>query len=271
MDGHCETLECLCNSPQRLRILDILNGTEMDVRDLMTALNSPRSTVQHNLSKLEERDWIDTTASGYTATTVGGLLCELFVTTGETADTIQRLAPFFEAIDVPPEVEIGKLTDALMTTPNPTQPNAPTKRLFEAFDGADRVCGFTPVVSGFMVELFCNGDRTIAEHEYIVADEVFDILHEEFPEERIDMSEKDKSVSVTTYLYEGDIPYGLFISEERLVLVAYDETGRLQALVESTNEEAVEWGERMYETYKYESTEPMIDVQPVARDAELID
>lgn len=94
MDERCAAMECLCNSPQRLRILDVLDDTQMDVRDLMEALNSPRSTVQRNLTVLEERDWIEDRCSGYTTTTIGRLLREEFVSMSETTDTIKRMAPF---------------------------------------------------------------------------------------------------------------------------------------------------------------------------------
>lgn len=271
MDELCESLECFCNSPQRLQILGILNGAEMDVRDLMTALDSPRSTVQRNLSKLKKRGWIEETRSGYTTTTVGRLLREVFVTTSETAAAIQRIAPFLEAVDAPPEIEIDQLNDALVTTPGPGQPNAPMTRLFEAFDSTDFVRGFIPVVSCLAVELFRHADRDIVEHEYIVSDAVFNVLREQYPNERIDESGKNQPVHVTIQLYEGNIPYGLFVSEERLVLAAYDEIDRMQALVESTNEVAIEWGERMYETYRRQSTDPDMDIQPAARDAELVD
>ncbi len=46
MNDICEAMECLCNSSQRLRILDMLDEAEMDVRDLMDALGSSRTTVQ---------------------------------------------------------------------------------------------------------------------------------------------------------------------------------------------------------------------------------
>ena len=271
MNELCESLKCLCNSPQRLQILGILNGTEMDVRDLMTTLDSSRSTVQRNLSKLKKQGWIEDTRSGYTTTTVGGLLHRVFVTTNETTAVIQRMAPFFEAVDVPLEIEIDRFNDALVTTPRPGQPNAPMKRLFETFDGADSVRGFIPVVSYLVVELFRRANRDIAEHEYIVSDAVFSALREQNPTEWMDESGKNQSVRVTIQLYKGNIPYGLFISEERLALAAYDEIDRIRALVESTNEEAVEWGECMYETYRHESTDPEMDIQPVARDAELVD
>lgn len=270
MDNLCEFIECLCNSPQRLRMLDILDGTQMDVRELMTALDSSRSSVQRNLTVLKEQGWVEEICSEYTTTTIGGLLYEEFARANEATAAIKRMAPFFEAVDTPPEIDIDQLTDALVTTPDPTQPNAPTKRLYEAFDGADSVRGFVPVVSCFMVELFRDADRTIVEHEYIISPPVFDTLHEQYPDEWMDASGRDHSLRLKIQLYDGDIPYGLFISEGRLALAAYDEVGRMQALVESTTEEAVEWGEQMYETYRCQSEKPERDVPHVTHDAELV-
>lgn len=251
-------------------MLDILDGTQMDVRDLMSTLDSSRSTVQRNLTVLKKQGLVEETCTGYAATTIGGLLREEFARANETTAVIRRMASFFEAVDAPPEIPIGALTDALVTTPDPTQPNAPTKRLYEAFDGADSVRGFVPVVSCFMAELFRNADRTIVEHEYILSPDVFDTLHEQYPDEWLDASGRNHSFRLKIQLYDGDIPYGLFVSEGRLALAAYDEVGRMQALVESTTEEAVEWGERMYETYKSQSAEPGRDVPHVTHDAELV-
>lgn len=270
MDDLRESIECLCNSPQRFRILGILTGTQMDVRDLMSALDCSRSTVQRNLMVLKERGWVEETCSGYLTTTIGELLYEEFGRVNETTTAIKRMAPFFEVVDTPPEIEISLLTDALVTTPDPAQPNAPTKRLFEAFDGGDSVRGFVPVVSCFVVELFRNTDRTIVEHEYIITPDVFDTLYEQYPDEWMGASGRDHSLCLKIQLYDGDIPYGLFISGGRLALVAYNEVGRMQALVESTTEGAVEWGEQMYETYRCQSTEPERDVPHVTHDAELV-
>lgn len=241
----------------------------MDVRDLMARLDSPRSTIQRNLSVLEEQGWVEPTTSGYTTTAVGTFLYEEFVELNETVDTVHRMAPFFEAVDSPPEIDIRTMTDAFVTTPEPGQPNAPTKRLFDAFDGSDFVYGFLPAVSYFIVELFEHKERGIVEHEYIVPDDVFDILDERTPDERAD--EFEKSVRVELRCYEDTIPYGLFVSGGRLVLAAYDGIGRIHALVESTNEAAVEWGERTYDTYRRQSSKPEVDTASTTRDMELVD
>ena len=116
MDDLRETIECLCNSPQRLKILDALDGARMDVREVMAALDSPRSTVQRNLSVLEDRGWVEATGSGYTATTVGELLRAEFMGMGETATKIERMAPFLNTVDAPAEVAVDQLNDVLVTT-----------------------------------------------------------------------------------------------------------------------------------------------------------
>lgn len=269
MDDLCESIECLCNAPQRSRILGLLDGTEMDVCGVMRALDSPRSTVQRNLTELKEQGWVEETRSRYTTTTVGGLLYEVVVTMNETASTIERMAPFFEVVDVPPVIDIRRLSDVFVTTPEPGQPNLPTKRLFEAFEGADSVQGFMPVVSCFVVELFSKAERSIVDHEYIVPPDVFDALDEQYPDDWVDESEKNP-IRLRIRLFEDDIPYGLFISDERLAIAVYDEVSRIQVLVESTTDEAVEWGEQMFETYKQQSTESETDM-PVAHTVELDD
>lgn len=268
VDMH-ESIEYLCNSPSRLRILGALNDNQMDVRDLVAKLDSPRSTIQRNLSVLEEQGWIESTSSGYTTTAVGTVLREEFVELNETVDILHRMAPFFERMDSPPEIDVRAMTDALVTTPEPGRPNAPTGRLFDAFDGADFVHGFLPVVSSFVAELFEHKDRGIVEHEYIVPANVFDALDERASDGSAD--EVETSAHVEIRRYEDAIPYGLFVSEKRLVLTAYDEIGRIHALVESTAPAAVEWGDRTYETYRRQSTQPNTDAASAIRDVELVD
>ena len=271
MNKLCEAINCLSDSPQRLQILDALDGAYADPRDLKAELDSPRSTLQRNLSVLDEWGWIEKTPSGYTTTTTGCLLREEVVGMNETAETIQRMAPFLDAVDECSEIDIQRLNDPLVMTPDPAQPDMPMRRLFEIFEDADSVRGFIPVVPYFVAELFTHTDRNIDKHEYIVSDDTFDALDEEFPDEQISGSEKDQSARITIRLYEDTLPYGLFISTERLALTAYDENGRIQALVESTNEEAIEWGERMYEVYRGQSTQPdETYTSPETIDAELV-
>lgn len=250
-----DSIECLCNSPQRLRILDVLDSAQMDVRDLMAALDSPRSTVQRNLTVLQERRWIEETCSGYTATTAGRLLHEELMSTIETADTIECMAPFFEAADAPSGVDVRQLNDPLVTTPESDHPHLPRKRLMTIFGEADLVQGFLPVVSHLSVEHSRRVDSdTVPECEYVLSSGAFDALRQQSANGGADGDETDPPAHIDVRVYDGDLPYGLFVSDNALALAAYNEVSRIEAVVESTSKETVEWGKRMYETYRDQST-----------------
>ena len=252
-----ETIECLCNSPQRLKILDALDSTRMDVREVMEALDSPRSTVQRNLSVLEERGWVETAGSGYTTTTVGELLRAAFVGMGETVTKIERMAPFLNTVDAPAEVAVDQLSDVLVTTPELTRPHSPRKRLLRIFEEVDCVRGFLPVVSSLSVEGARRADDGSEPNgEYVVSSAAFDALHDQYAGERAEEAEIDPPAHIDVRVYDGDLPYGLFVSDGALALAAYDEFGRIQVLVDSINETTIEWGEQVYEAYRRQSARP---------------
>ena len=271
MDDPRETIECLCNSPQRLKILDALNDTRMDVREVMAALESPRSTVQRNLSVLEDRGWVEATDSGYTATTVGELLRAEFVGMRETASKIERMAPFLNTVDAPAEVAVDQLSDVLVTTPEPTRPHSPRKRLLAIFEEIDCVRGFLPVVSSLSVKEARRADAECEPNgEYVISSAAFDTLHDQYADEGVDGVEIDSPAHIEVRVYDGNLPYGLFVSDEALALAAYDEFGRIQVLVDSTSETTIEWGEQVYEAYRRQSTRTHeTATPPVAGDGEL--
>jgi predicted transcriptional regulator len=271
MDDSRETIECLCNSPQRLEILDALDGARMDVRGVMAALDSPRSTVQRNLSVLEERGWVERAGSGYTTTTVGELLRAEFVGMGETAIKIERMAPFLNMVDAPAEVAVDQLSGVFVTTPEPTRPHSPRKRLLAIFEKVDCVRGFLPVVSSLSVEEARHADAGSEPNgEYVISSAAFDALHDQYAGEGVEGAEIDPSAHIDVRVYDGNLPYGLFVSDDALALAAYDEFGRIQVLVDSINEATIEWGERVYEAYRRQSTRPHETATPsVAGDGEL--
>jgi predicted transcriptional regulator len=268
-----EIVECLCNSPQRLEILDVLGDARMDVREVMEALDSPRSTVQRNLSVLEEQGWVERTGSGYTATTVGELLCTEFVGMGETATKIERMAPFLNTVDAPGEVAVDRLSDVLVTTPEPTRPYSPRMRLLQVFEEVDYVRGLLPVVSSLSVEEARRADADGEPNgEYVVSSAAFDALHDQYAGEGVDGTEIDPPANIDIWVYDGDLPYGLFVSDDALALAAYDEFGRMQALIDSADVTTIKWGKRVYEAYRRQSTPPSEAATPsVAGDRELVE
>lgn len=252
MDSIHGSIECLCNSHNRLRMLVVLDRDRMDVRDLVTRLDSSRSTVQRNLSVLEEHGYIESTIEGYTTTTIGTFLYQEFMELDESIKALHRMAPFFKAVDSPPDIDMRMLSDVVVTIPEPERPDAPIKHLSDAFNDDEFVHGCYPAISYLVASLLQRGDSDVPEHEYVVPAAVIDVFTEAAPDRPMAGSKPEQKIELRRYDY--DIPYGLFVSEARLVLTAYDEAGRIAALVESTTEGAVNWGEHRYETYRRQST-----------------
>jgi len=245
-------------------------GTRMDVCELMEALDSPRSTVQRNLSVLEEQGWVETAGSGYATTTVGKLLRAEFVEMGETATKIERMAPLLNTMDEPAEVAVDQLSDVLVTTPEPIRPHSPRNRLMAIFEEAGCVRGLLPVVSSLSVEEARRADAGSEPNgKYVISSAAFDALHDQYAGEGVGEG-VDPPAHIDVRVYDGDLPYGLFVSNDALALAAYDEFGRIQALVDSTSETTVEWGEQVYEAYRRQSTQHHETTTPsVAGDGEL--
>ncbi|WP_330631398.1 helix-turn-helix transcriptional regulator [Halocatena halophila] len=246
-------IERLSNSVQRIRVLAALIDTHADLRELMDGLTIPRTTLQRNLSLLEEHNWIKRDSSGYTTTTRGRLLVDAFIEMLEKFQRIDALSPFLAEVDHSRAIDISQLNDIRVTVPEPNQPHAPMSRLFDSFNRAKHIRGCLPFVSWLLIEYSPTVDEISAvSHEYVVSRTALETLDTQYTTGCADIGETN-GVDINVYVFEDDLPYGLFISEDGLILAAYNEIGRIQALVESEHETAIEWGRQTYETYRQQS------------------
>lgn len=155
-------------------------------------------------------------------------------------------------MDSPGEINIAQLVDSELTIPEPAKPNAPSERLIELFGSADHVSSISPFVSPVLVEFSTSPDCGPGFLEYVVPDDQVDTLSEQL---RINSTntEADGFDHLNIGICEKSPPFGMFVSEEALALVAYDDVGRIEALVESTNPDSIEWGKNQYRTYDEQS------------------
>ena len=114
-----------------------------------------------------------------------------------------------------------------------------------------------PVVFSLSVEEARRADAGSEPNgEYVISSAAFDALRDQYAGEGVAGAEVDPPAHIDVRVYDGDLPYGLFVSNDALTLAAYDEFGRIRVLVDSTNETTIEWGERVYEAYRRQSTRP---------------
>ncbi|RJT07537.1 winged helix-turn-helix domain-containing protein [Halococcus sp. IIIV-5B] len=263
-ENMCDTIRYLSNSPQRVDILNMLTEERMDVRDITKQLESPRSTVQRNVSILEEKDWLRSIGSEYTATTTGMFLCEEFVSMIRTVDTIDRIAPFLEAVDDPDEIDVEQLNDMDITTPQPGHPHLPTDKLFETLTECGQVQGLLPTVSSLSVRLFQNmeGDAP-SKSEYILSPRGVNTLYRHLATEENENPVLEFPTNLKFWYYKSELPYGLFLTEDTVVFVAYDDLGKMQATLQSSYKQTYSWGRGIYE--KYEKTSQRLEKSQVVK------
>ncbi len=241
-------LRYLSNSFQRVRLLDRLSDSPTDLRGLKDDLDAPRTTLQRNLTQLERRGWIERTSSGYATTPVGQLLVTEIGRMIEATRTIETLSPFLEAVDDPQTLDVNRLADPVVTVPEPNRPHAPMKRLFEMVRTGTDGRGMFPVISGELLRHYRRSDGcSPATSEIVLPTETIDSLREGTLPEGVDLLEGDE---IHLLKYDDELPYGLVIAGDGVALLAYDEVGRIQALVESNGHETIEWAEQVYDWYR---------------------
>lgn len=254
-NGTWDEVACLSNSLQRVRILIALTTTHADLRDLRDRLDIPRTTLQRNLAVLEQQGWIDKEPSGYSVTGTGRLLVHEFLTMIETVEIIETLAPVLNAVASPTAIDITQFEAPTVTVPTPAQPYAPIIRLREVFSWTDGLRGILPVASWLLADVArYPAEDDPADHEYIVSSAALDMLRTQSLADHGRLTNTNRSARITLHAYKNTLPYGLVLSQDRLALAAYDEQGRIDALVESQRPTTITWGEHIYEHYRQQST-----------------
>lgn len=240
-------LRFLAGSAARREILRTLAAETLQKRELWDDTGMARTTVYQNVEQLRDRGWIERTAGGYTTTWFGTIVVDEFLRYESRLECAGTLGPFLANVDVD-AVDLDVLEDATVITAQPHDPNAPTNRTLEVLSGVDTFRVVQPYMLPTFVECahvgVTEGD---CEFAATLSGDNVDWLADEHAEELRTFVRND---AATLHRYDGDLPFGLVLTDETLMLLAYDEdSGSLCTLVETEAAEALAWGRERYESY----------------------
>ncbi|XVH31255.1 helix-turn-helix transcriptional regulator [Haloferacaceae archaeon DSL9] len=244
-----DCVECLSSSVQRIRVLAALTDVQADLRDLKDELAIPRTTLQRTLSLLEQHGWIKRSATGYTTTTRGSLLLNVFIEMLENIRRIETLSPFLAEVDQSAAIDINRFEEMIVTVPEPHRPHAPLLRLLDIVDTADHMRALSPVMANLLTTRCYRPGDLSGDYEFIISKNAFDAGQKRVSDE----IKTELSTHITIRIYDGEFPYGLFVCKETVALAAYDDLSRMQALVEAETEPTIKWAKQVYETYRSQS------------------
>lgn len=259
MDEARETVGVLVDSPHRLAILETLEDGPVSVGELSDALDLPRATAKHNLTRLAEADLVTSEGSRYEITTFGTHVRSQLQDCLEGVGATRRLLPFLELVDPSTfDADPAAFADARVTEVTSATPHAPVERLAELVADATYVRAVTPVVlptvGERLHEQLLEGDLRV---DLLIPTDALQAVRERFGD---DAERAIENGRLLVGQYPETPPFGLFLFEDRLALAGHDEENLLRCLVETGDDRALGWAretfadyERGVETYLHEA------------------
>jgi predicted transcriptional regulator len=240
---------------ERRALVAALRDGQKDKRTLVDHLEVSRSTVSRALKDLQSHHLVERSNGTFETTAYGDLLFEEFDTLLETASSAWRIRDVLD--QVPTEAlgfELSHLTDADVTTPTTTNPSAPIERVVELKRQATHVrslaAGRSPGALDAHERAAEASDHTF---ESVVTDELVEWLVTEAGRQDT-LTGLLEADGVAVFVYDGDIPVPLGITEDVVFFGLESAEGAPVALVESTNSRVREWAADTFESCRAAAT-----------------
>ncbi|WP_049927483.1 helix-turn-helix transcriptional regulator [Halopiger goleimassiliensis] len=249
MESALEEIEFLALSPNRVRVLELLADGRYTRRELADETGASQATLGRILGDFADRSWIVREDSEYTTTATGRLVAEGFADLQEILETEHRLR---DIVSYLPTDHLGfdlrRLSDATITTPSRTRPNAPLTRLLELLEGADEVRtashAFNEQTLRVIEKRTTSGEQAF---EGCFSRSAIDALTE-----AADLRRRLGSVlgsDNATVAVVDRVPLAVMVVDDVVYLLLRDDQGILRASVDTDDPEVRSWAEETVERY----------------------
>lgn len=248
-----ELTSFLTRSACRVRILEQLYGEpSVEKRHLREAVDQSRTTVQRNLSALEERGLITCRGFAYSLTPTGKLIVGDLLDLLDAVDvagSIQPVAKWITGVEIDP----GLLADATVVRSEPTDPYAPVQRMVAAIERADRFRGAFPTVGKTAIETARERVLDGSECELVFDGRSADVVRARRGY-RESIEEMRSTGRASVWVRGEALSYYLGVSDDVVQLGFDDDDGIMRALLELDAEAARSWATVTFEEFLAEST-----------------
>jgi predicted transcriptional regulator len=240
---------------RRSDILGVLAEGPRSKRDLVSAVDASRSTVDRAVRELEALGAVET-AGDCSITTSGRLLLDAYERFSRVSDAVLDWRPLLDHLPRDAPLDPVVLDGAEVIVADAEARYRPGRRMAELLAGAERTTGLAKAYT--QPDAADIYHRKVLEEgmelELVFARDMYETLTTSE-----ELSEIFESELVTAHTLE-DVPYGLFLveqSDRRLVcLLVYDAENVLRGLVVADDADALRWAEDVFERFR-ERAEPV--------------
>jgi predicted transcriptional regulator len=231
--------------------LRVLQESDRPLRqsEIRERIGRSKSTAHRRVRRMEEKGLISKEGSGYELTELGEAMAErttAYVAEVGAAREYEEFLGTVNRTDLP----LSSIVDARVTRTSSDNPVAPLIRLAEITSDASEVRVLTNSIAP---ESFEVGRKMIRdgrqEVEMVVDDRAIRSIQgsEWFGEEvRTDLG----TGNLVLWVYKGTVPHQIGVMDGKLCLGAEDEDRMPVAMLETEDEEAVDWAESVFESYR---------------------
>ncbi|ELZ98122.1 hypothetical protein C440_02703 [Haloferax mucosum ATCC BAA-1512] len=231
---------------RRQECLQELTESPQAKRDLVDALDMPRSTLDDIVRKLDDAGLVAYRNGTWHLTHLGQYALDAYVDYANQIESLLRATPVIE--ELPPNTTIGYrfLIDADVYTAPTEVPDKIVRVFLESVESATEIRGFTPIVMAGYAEDVYRAATSGEEYQldFVLPRDVFEQVQTLFPEKTHEAT-ADKRITVA----HRTVPsaFSLWIADDdHAGVIVYTDRGIRGILINDT-EEALDWAVEQYE------------------------
>jgi predicted transcriptional regulator len=255
MESALEEIEFLALSSNRVEVLRLLAGERRDRSELAEATGASQPTLGRILRDFEERAWITHDDGEYVATATGRLVAEGFTDLLEILETEGELRGIVRWLPTHAmDFDLRRLSDATITVPSGTRPNAPVQRLLDVLRDAEEVRVFSHAFNEQSLRVIqrrvtdgCQSFRGVFSRSAI------DALADDSGLRRR-LATLLESEGAAIRIREEGVPLAVSIADDVVHLLLRDENGVLQAAVDTDDPMVRSWARDTHDHYWHTAT-----------------
>ncbi|MGQ3410792.1 winged helix-turn-helix domain-containing protein [Natrinema versiforme] len=250
MESALEEIEFLALSSNRVEVLRLLAEERRTRTDLANATGASQATLGRILGDFEDRSWIRHDGSEYVATATGRLVAEGFTDLQEILETEGRLRDIVDYLPTHAmDFDLRRLSDATITVPSGTRPNAPLSRLLGFLREGVEVRTFSHTFNEQTLRVV-RERVTAGEQRFrgVFGRSAIDALADDSAlrgQLEALLAAEDAEIRVR----EEGVPIAIMIVDEVVYLLLRDENGILRASVDTDDDAVRSWAEDSLDHY----------------------
>ncbi|WP_158059367.1 helix-turn-helix transcriptional regulator [Halorussus halophilus] len=241
--------DALVEITKRTSLFTRLRDGPMEKGELPEQLPVSRSTVQRATNSFVEQGLLREEDDRVALTETGHHVAESLQAVRTKLRAADHLAPFLDALDADVDVPVESFADAEVFQADSSAVHSGTKQIVDLITEADSLRMFSNVVSPFYIDALCREALDGTDVDAIFDGQAVEILFENYGSKS---RQAAKTGRFNVRLHD-EIPFELFLSEERVTLASYGEDAIQRVFVQSDDRDVVSWTGTLYETYQQQS------------------